>query len=267
MTALRRHNLTDKVDHVVTCRPDRQASRPGVARRIKVAELWRQVSRCVIADLVTIAATVGFHKVDPLLLGFKIFRNAVALVAGAGEAALVGNFDHRGPVHGGIVLRRRGQARCDNRGQVQELARVAGDLVGIHKAVAADPDAVVGIWQVGDDVSAALVGDNHLGEAGAEVPRLGDDPDAGLGSETAGYDPADRFVVDRDRRSASSRRRRGRLAARYTGRQKASDNRKRRKRRRRDPGKHVFPPSLSCCLNPRSIVRETASRECDFCSL
>ena len=76
------------------------------------------------------------------------------------------------------------------------MAGLGGDLLGVDKAIAAHPHAVVRLRQVGDQVSPALVGHHHLGEAGAEVARFGDDPDAGFRAEPAGHDAADRLVVD-----------------------------------------------------------------------
>ena len=89
MAAIRRHQLGDEVHHVVPGRSDRQPIRPRVLGRLELAEFWRQVPRRVIADLVAIAAAIGLDEVQPLVLGLEIFGNAVAFIAGAGEAALV----------------------------------------------------------------------------------------------------------------------------------------------------------------------------------
>ena len=129
-----------------------------------------------------IAAAIGLDEVEPLLLGLEIFRDAVALVAGAGEAALVGDLDHRGPVDRRIILRRRGEARRDDGGQVEDLARLAGDLLASRRGRSRAPrPGNCAFGRSGIDVAAALVGDDHLGEAGAEIPGLGDDPDSGFG--------------------------------------------------------------------------------------
>src|ERR1700686_2290911 len=69
--------------------------------------------------------------------------------------------------------------------------------------------------QIGNDIAAALVGDRHLGKAGAELAGLGNDPDAGLRSEPAGDDPADVVIVDLDLRRL--RLSRGLLRARPEG--------------------------------------------------
>ena len=51
----------------------------------------------------------------------------------------------------------------------------------IHQAIAAHPDAVGGLGQIGNDETAAIVGDHDLGELGGKLCCLGDHPDAGFG--------------------------------------------------------------------------------------
>ena len=190
-----------------------QASRD----EFEFTERRRNVPRRIVADLVAIAAAIGLDEVEPLLLGLEVFRDAVALVAGSGEAALVRHADHRGPVNRRVVLRCRGQARRNHGGQIERLPRLRRHLLGIDQAIAAHPDPVAGFWQVGDDVAAALVGDDDLGEAGAEITGLGDDPDPGLRAKPAGDGPADRLVVNRDRRWVACFRPSRLLSARHTG--------------------------------------------------
>jgi hypothetical protein len=156
-----------------------------------MAERLGDRPRRVIADLVAIAAAIGLDEVEPLILGLEGFGDAVAFVAGAGEAALVRHLDHRRPVDCRVILRRRGEIWRNHCGEVKGLAKLGRNLFRIDKTVAAHPDAVIRLRQIGDDIATAFVGDHDLGEAGAEIPGLGDDPDPSLRPETAGDDPAD----------------------------------------------------------------------------
>ena len=60
------------------------------------------------------------------------------------------------------------------------LARLRPHPRRIDETVAAHPDLVIGLRQVGNDIAAFIVGDDDLGEAGRQIGGLGDDPDAGL---------------------------------------------------------------------------------------
>jgi hypothetical protein len=127
------------------------------------------------------------------------------LSPGAGEAALVRDLDHRGPVDRRVILRGGGKARRHHRGQIEGLAGFARDLLRVDQAIAAHPDPVLGLGQFRDHITAALVGDDDLGEARAELRGLGDHPNPGFRTEAAGDDPADRVGAERD---CSGRRRR-----------------------------------------------------------
>ena len=168
----------------------------------------RDRARRVIADLVAVAAAVGLDGVEPLILGLEVDGDAVAVGAGAGEAALVRHPDHRGPVDRRIVLRGGREIGRDDRSEVERLAGRGRDLRRIDEAIAAHPDPVAGLGQIGNDVAADFVGDRHLGEAGAEFGRLRDHPYAGLRPEPAGDDSADVVVVDLDPRRGGRRARR-----------------------------------------------------------
>src|SRR5689334_16744207 len=111
VTTIRRHNLGDEVEHVMSGGPDGKPLRPGIARGIELTKGRRNVPRGIVADLVAIAAAVGLDKVEPLLLGLEVLRDAIAGVPGSGEAALIRHADHRGPVNCRVVLRCRGEAR------------------------------------------------------------------------------------------------------------------------------------------------------------
>src|SRR5216684_9297113 len=106
----------------MTGRPDAEALHPRIARRVEMAERLGDRPGRVIAELVAVAAAIGLDEIEPLVLGLEHLWDAVALVAGAGEAALVRDLDHRRPVDRRIILRGGGQARRDGGRQVQDLA-------------------------------------------------------------------------------------------------------------------------------------------------
>ena len=94
-------------------------------------------------------------------------------------------------------------AAVDLEGQV--VARPGGVLVGVHEAVAADPDLVLRVRQVRHHEASLVAGDDDLAERGLEVRRLGDDPDAGLAARVAPHDATDIAVaIGRRRRRASA---------------------------------------------------------------
>ena len=98
-----------------------------------------------------------------------------------GNSLFVGNLEHRVPVDRRIVLappRRRSAPATAVR--LSDLAGLAVDLGGVDEAIAAHPDLVIGLRQIGQHVAALVVGHHDLGELGRQVGRLGDHPDAGL---------------------------------------------------------------------------------------
>src|SRR4029077_4251042 len=95
--AIRRHQLGNEADHVVTGRPRLQPARPRVLRGFEFAQRGGDRSRRIVAYLMAVAATIGLDEVQPLILRLEFLRYAVALVAGAGEPALVRDLDHRSP--------------------------------------------------------------------------------------------------------------------------------------------------------------------------
>ncbi len=198
MAAVRRQQRGHEAHHAAARRSGLDAPRPGGDRRIEMPERLGNVARGVIADLVAIAAAIGLDRVEPLILGLEVHGDAVAVGAGAGEPALVGNPDHRGPVDRRVILGRRGEIGRDHGGQVQRLARRRRDLRRIDQAVAAHPHPVGRLGKVRHHVAPGLVGHRHLGEPGAELGRLRDHPHAGFRSEPAGDDAADVVVVDLD---------------------------------------------------------------------
>ena len=159
------------------------------------------------------------------------------LVAGAGELALGRHLHQRQPVRRRVVLRRRGRRARRHRLEVERLAGRGLRLRRIDQPVAADPDAVGGLGQIGHQVAPAVVGDDDLHERRRQIARLGDDPDAGLGSGRAGH------------RAAPGRRRRWRWPRRRSGTPACRSRRRPRPRGRRRFRRSVrifgMVPSLS----------------------
>src|SRR5215510_11468885 len=153
-----------------------------------------------------VAAAVQLDRVEPLFLSPERDRHAVAVGARAREQALVRDAEHREPIDGGIVLGRRRGRGGGHRGQVHDLAPRRLDLRRVDQPVAAHPDAVARLRQVGDHITAQVVGHYHLRETGAEIVCLGDDPDARFRPGLAGDDPADVVAVDLHGAAGLSRR-------------------------------------------------------------
>ena len=158
----------------------------------------RQRSHLMAAD-----AAIVLHPPDPVDLGDLVGN----IVLGA-ELARIRDPQHRPPVDGRIVLRGSGRARRDHRGQVELLARLARDLGRIDQAIAAHPDLVFGLGQLRQQVTALVVGDHDLGEAGGQVLGFRNHPYPCFRPVRAGDDTADDAVGD------GSRRRRLRLQLR-----------------------------------------------------
>ena len=93
-------------------------------------------------------------------------------------------------------MRRRGFVRRRHRDVIDKLARLCGELGRIHKAVAADPDAVVRRRQIGHEIAAGIVGHDDAREFRRQVGGFGDHPDACFGARRAGHGAADIVGAD-----------------------------------------------------------------------
>ena len=151
--------------------------------------LWNRARR-MVAQLMTRHTAEGFDAGQPLALAFQLLGHTVAFWSGAGELALVRNLEQRIPVHARVVLRRCFRARRCHRLQVQGLAGSTLYFLRIDQAVTPHPNAVIGLRQLGDQIAAAVVGDDHLGELGGKVGCFRDHPDASFRSLGAGDDTA-----------------------------------------------------------------------------
>src|SRR5262249_37350797 len=154
-------------------------------------ESGQQSARSLTAERMTGFAAIGLHEAQPLRLALHRRIDSVALWTGSRKFALGGRLGQGVPVvrrivlSGGLGVRRRHRVEIES-GPGRRF------LFGrIDQAVAAGPDIVVGLRQFGNDVAAAVVGDNGFYVTGAEVGGFGDDPDAGFGSFGPGDDSAD----------------------------------------------------------------------------
>jgi hypothetical protein len=143
-------------------------------------------------------AAVGLELAQELRL-VESFVDAVAIVTGTGELALLRHLGHRKPVDGRIELSGRRFIRRRHRGEVHDLARLGLDLGGVDKPVAAHPHAVFGLRQLRKHVAALVVGDHDLGHPGGELGRLCNHPHASLRPIRPGDDAAEIGRADADR--------------------------------------------------------------------
>jgi hypothetical protein len=75
-----------------------------------------------------------------------------------------------------------------------------------ESTVAADPDLVGALRQIGTEIAAAIIGDDDLGQAGRRVGGLGDHPDAGLWTVRARNHAAEIGAADGHRDIAATLR-------------------------------------------------------------
>ena len=160
-----------------------------------MAERRRQRAGRFLAELMAADARPVLHNREPILL--RDFLRNGALAA---ELALVRDLQQRVPVDRRIIMRRRGLVRRDHGGEIERLARNPAHFGRVDKPIAAHPDAVIRLRQIGQDVAAAIVGGDDLDEAGRQIGGFRDHPDTGLGPMRAGDHAADVVRVDLDRR-------------------------------------------------------------------
>ena len=162
------------------------------------------LARPLVAHLVAAQQLPDFSVPEPLRLALDVRGDPVARRAGARELALGGH-----PAAASTSTR-PGSTRAAARGRAPATAvrfsvlpGVACDLRRVDQAVAAHPDAVARLRQVGEEVAPAIVGDHDPRELRRQVRGLRDDPDAGLRPSRSGDHAADVVGVDGDRRAAA----------------------------------------------------------------
>ena len=173
----------------------------AIPRHLRILELAEDArgnrARRGPAHLMAARAAVGVDDVaDPVALGLHVGRDAVALVTGAGEIALRRQLQQREPVERRVVLRGGLLVGRRRRLQVEDLARLGLHLGRVNQPIAAHPHVVLACRQVGDDVPAAVVGDDALDQARRRASRFGDHPDAGLGPVGARDHAANIVVIN-----------------------------------------------------------------------
>ena len=147
------------------------------------------------ADPVTGDTAGGLYHIQPCRLTFHVFRHGLVPVR-TRELALVRDVEHRVPVDCRVVLRRGRGVRRSHCVQIEQCARSRLNLRRIDQPVAAHPDTVISLGEVGHHVAALIVGDNDLGELGRQFGRLGDDPHTRFRPIGAGDHAADIGFTD-----------------------------------------------------------------------
>ena len=194
-----------RAEHAAAGLTRRQPPLPCLRRRRERAERGMQLARPFAAHLVATEARAVLHEPEVVLLALEGRVDAVPVRARAGKLARGRYFDQREPVTGRVVLGRGARIRRGRRLQAQRRPGPGALLRRIDQAVAAHPDVVRRLRQVGDEVASPVVGDDDARELRRQVGRLGDDPHARLGSVRSRHDARDVVRIDR-RRFGDARR-------------------------------------------------------------
>ena len=103
--------------------------------------------------------------------------------------------EQREPGLGRVVVRGRPGVRCDDGRQVDRIPGLGLHPLRVHEPVAAHPDVVGGVRQVGDEVAPRIVGHDDLDVTGRQLAGLGNHPDSGFGTAGAGHHAGDVVAV------------------------------------------------------------------------
>ena len=144
-------------------------------------ERLRYGARGELAQLMAAHAAVVLHDVE-----IAVLRDVLGNLRGAAELACVRNVHHRIPIDRRIIFRGVSFAGSDDRAVIDDLARLALDLGGIHKAIAAHPDVVIRLGQIRYQIAPAIIGHHNLRELGGQVGGFGNHPHTGFGAFAAG---------------------------------------------------------------------------------
>ena len=112
-----------------------------------------------------------------------------------GNWLLSGHLDQRVPVVRGVDLRRVARRGGEDRAQGDLVSETPADPVGVDQPVAADPEVVGRLRELGQQEAPVVVGDDDLDELRLQVVGLGDHPDACLRAIVATDDAGDHAVV------------------------------------------------------------------------
>ena len=197
---VREHPQAALAAEAVHPRVHRGAALPGLHPVVP-----RREGRVEVVELIDLAGDAGaelvaelaplLHAVDPPRLARHRRRDAVAVGAGAGELAPVGHLDERVPVVRGVDLRRVARRGGEDRAQGDLVSETPADPVGVDQPVAADPEVVGRLRELGQQEAPLVVGDDDLDELRLQVVGLGDHPDARFRAVVAADHPGDRPVV------------------------------------------------------------------------
>ena len=183
------------VHHELAGLPGGNAAHPCILTRLELAKLRRDSAGRFLTELMAADAIDIAHALTP-----DVARDVLRDVSGAAEILFRRHLQKRVPVDRRIIMRRRPLIRRRHGGEIELLAGLGAHLGRIHEPIAAHPDAVVCPRQIGNDVAALVVGDDHLGVFGRKVGGLGDHPDAGLRASRPSHHAANVIIVDGNRR-------------------------------------------------------------------
>ena len=171
-------------------------SLPGRRSRFEVAKGLGDLPRRFVTQLVTGRARSRLEHPKPLSLVADSSRDAVAVFSGARKLRLLRYVQEREPVPGRVVSGRGAVVGGCHGGEIEGGPRGSRLLLRVHQPVTTNPDIVVRVRQVREQVPTRIVRDHDADEPGWEVGGFGDDPDAGLGAVRAGHHATDVVTVD-----------------------------------------------------------------------
>ena len=161
--------------------------------RVEVVEVLHDARRRVAKLMAEL--TPLLHDVDPRPLALEVLRNTVAVGTGAGELMCRRWLDQRVPVVAGVVLRCSLLVRRHDAGERHVLpARGQLDLRRVDQPIAADPDIVGRLGQLGQQEPTTGVRHHDLGELGLQLVGFRNHPDTGLRAVVTGDGAGDDAV-------------------------------------------------------------------------
>ena len=164
------------VHHLLAGLARLHAAHPRLLARLELAERRRDRARGQLAQLMAADAADVLHLLEPVglrdLLGDVALAAELALRPGSSASSTSRSPDSIAPPPP------RSAPRTAVR--LSSLPGSPSHLRRIDQTVAAHPDLVFGLRQIGDEVAALIVGDDDPGELGRQVGGLRDHPDAGF---------------------------------------------------------------------------------------
>ena len=156
-------------EHLGTAR--HQTALPGLRRILELTELLRDGPHSRRAERMAGLTGTGFDDVEPFSLALDLRQRKLVLSR---------HVQHGEPVDGRINLRRSGRIGRRNRCEIDDLARLSARLGQIDETVTANPDVVVRLGKIRDQVTPLIIGHDDLGELCGKIGRLRDHPDPGF---------------------------------------------------------------------------------------